>query len=242
MGLIEIQNLCKSFDGRTVLHDVDLSVESGTTVVILGKSGTGKSVLLKCIVGLLAPDAGSIRVDGQEIVGMEFSRLNALRKRMGFLFQNSALYDSMSVRDNLACPLRRNTLLTEGELEQRVVEELQKVGLRESIDKMPADLSGGMRKRVGLARSLITNPEFMFYDEPTTGLDPITGREMSSLILELERQRKTTSIAVTHDMVCARTIADKVAVLDNGVIRHEGTIEMMEQVDDRLVQSFFLGP
>lgn len=239
MGLIEIRKLSKSFHGRTVLHDVDLSVESGTTAVILGKSGTGKSVLLKCIVGLLAPEGGSIRVDGQEVVGMESSRLNALRRRMGFLFQSSALYDSMSVHDNLAFPLRRNTRLTEEEIEGKIVEELQKVGLKESVGKMPSDLSGGMRKRIGLARSLITDPEFMLYDEPTAGLDPITAREISSLILELERDRNTTSIAVTHDMACARTIADKVAVLDNGVIRHEGTIETMEQVDDQLVRSFF---
>lgn len=240
MGLIEIQKLSKSFNGRSILHDVDLTVESGTTVVILGKSGSGKSVLLKCIVGLLAPDAGSIRVDGQEIVGMESGRMNALRKRMGFLFQNAALYDSMSVRDNLAFPLRRNTRLTEDEIERKVVEELQNVGLEESIDKMPSDLSGGMRKRIGLARSLMTDPEFMFYDEPTTGLDPVSAREISSLILELGIQRKTTSIAVTHDMMCARTIADKIAVLDNGVIQHQGTIETMEHVDDQLVQSFFL--
>jgi phospholipid/cholesterol/gamma-HCH transport system ATP-binding protein len=146
----------------------------------------------------------------------------------------------MSVRDNLAFPLRRNTRLTEDEIERKVVEELQNVGLEESIDKMPPDLSGGMRKRIGLARSLMTDPEFMFYDEPTTGLDPVSAREISSLILELEMQRKTTSIAVTHDMMCARTIADKIAVLDNGVIQHQGTIETMEHVDDQLVQSFFL--
>jgi phospholipid/cholesterol/gamma-HCH transport system ATP-binding protein len=240
MGMIQIDNLHKSFDGLAVLNGIHLSVEKGTTAVILGRSGTGKSVLLKCIVGLLAPDSGNIRVDGEEVIGLESNRLNALRKRMGFLFQGAALYDSMSVRDNLAFPLRRNTTLTEDEIEPKVAGELEKVGLSEFVDKMPSQLSGGMRKRVGLARSLITDPEFMLYDEPTTGLDPITSREISSLILKLGRKHNITSVAVTHDMICARTIADKVAVLENGIIRYEGTIDTMEQANNAFVQSFFM--
>jgi phospholipid/cholesterol/gamma-HCH transport system ATP-binding protein len=239
MGLIEVRSLYKSFNGLTVLRGVTLSVEKGTTVVILGKSGTGKSVLLKSIIGLMAPDAGSIHIDGQEVVGMQMKALNTLRKRMGYLFQGAALYDSMSVRENLAFPLRRQTTLPETEIEEKVIEQLRLVGLEEAIDKMPSELSGGMRKRVGLARSLITNPAIMLYDEPTTGLDPITAREISYLIEELQERYHATSIAVTHDMMCARIIADKVAVLNDGVIQHEGTIDALERVDEEFVKSFF---
>jgi phospholipid/cholesterol/gamma-HCH transport system ATP-binding protein len=242
MGMIEVRNLRKSFDGVSVLRGVNLSVEKGTTAVILGRSGSGKSVFLRCVIGLLTPDAGSIQVGGQEVVGMELEGLMALRRRMGFLFQSSALFDSKSVYDNLAFPLRRSGTLAEDEIQHRVAEELQRVGLKDCSNKMPSELSGGMRKRIGLARSMITTPEFMLYDEPTTGLDPGTAREISALIRDLEKHFRTTSIAVTHDMECARTIADRVAILNDGIVRFEGSIETLEHSDDHLVQSFFSAP
>ena len=238
MGLIEIRDLSKSFNGHAVLKDVNLVVEKGSTVVILGKSGVGKSVLLKTIIGLMPPDTGSIRIDGQEVVGMDRRTLDALRKQMGYLFQGAALYDSMTVRENLAFPLERQARLTVDELEERILRQLGMVGLEDAIDKMPAELSGGMKKRIGLARALINNPRIMFYDEPTTGLDPITAREISYLIKELQQLYQPTSIAVTHDMMCARIIADKAAVLHDGVIEYEGTISGMESVSNEVVKSF----
>ncbi|MEK6754827.1 MAG: ATP-binding cassette domain-containing protein [Bacteroidota bacterium] len=236
--MIEIRDLSKSFNGHAVLKDVNLVVEKGSTVVILGKSGVGKSVLLKTIIGLMPPDTGSIRIDGQEVVGMDRRTLDALRKQMGYLFQGAALYDSMTVRENLAFPLERQARLTVDELEERILRQLGMVGLEDAIDKMPAELSGGMKKRIGLARALINNPRIMFYDEPTTGLDPITAREISYLIKELQQLYQPTSIAVTHDMMCARIIADKAAVLHDGVIEYEGTISGMESVSNEVVKSF----
>ncbi len=239
MGLIEVQNLSKSFNGLQVLKDVNLVVEKGSTAVILGKSGVGKSVLLKTIIGLIPPDTGSVRIDGQEVVGMNRKTLDALRRQMGYLFQGAALYDSMTVRENLAFPLERQVRLTSGELEEKIIQQLQMVGLEDAIDKMPAELSGGMKKRIGLARALITNPRIMLYDEPTTGLDPITAREISYLIKELQQRYQPTSIAVTHDMTCARIIADKAAVLHDGIIEYEGTVSGMEKVSNEVVRSFF---
>lgn len=239
MALIEIRNLSKSFDGNHVLRDVNLDVEKGSTVVILGKSGAGKSVLLKIVIGLITPDAGDVQVEGMEVVGMRRKQLNALRKSMGYLFQGAALYDSMSVRENLAFPLERQVRLDRDELEERIVNQLRLVGLEIAIDKMPSDLSGGMKKRVGLARALITNPQIMLYDEPTTGLDPITSREISYLIKSLQERYQPTSIAVTHDMLCARIIADKATVLNDGVLEHQGTIETLERSGDDTVRSFF---
>jgi phospholipid/cholesterol/gamma-HCH transport system ATP-binding protein len=239
MGLIEVQNLSKSFNGLQVLKDVNLVVEKGSTAVILGKSGVGKSVLLKTIIGLIPPDTGSVRIDGQEVVGMNRKTLDALRRQMGYLFQGAALYDSMTVRENLAFPLERQVRLTSGELEEKIIQQLQMVGLEDAIDKMPAELSGGMKKRIGLARALIANPRIMLYDEPTTGLDPITAREISYLIKELQQRYQPTSIAVTHDMTCARIIADKAAVLHDGIIEYEGTVSGMEKVSNEVVRSFF---
>lgn len=239
MGLIEVQNLSKSFNGLQVLKDVNLVVEKGSTAVILGKSGVGKSVLLKTIIGLIPPDTGSVRIDGQEVVGMNRRTLDALRRQMGYLFQGAALYDSMTVRENLAFPLERQVRLTSDELEEKIIQQLQMVGLEDAIDKMPAELSGGMKKRIGLARALITNPRIMLYDEPTTGLDPITAREISYLIKELQQRYQPTSIAVTHDMTCARIIADKAAVLHDGIIEYEGTVSGMEKVSNEVVRSFF---
>jgi phospholipid/cholesterol/gamma-HCH transport system ATP-binding protein len=239
MGLIEVQNLSKSFNGLQVLKDVNLVVEKGSTAVILGKSGVGKSVLLKSIIGLIPPDTGSVRIDGQEVVGMNRRTLDALRRQMGYLFQGAALYDSMTVRENLAFPLERQVRLTSDELEEKIIQQLQMVGLEDAIDKMPAELSGGMKKRIGLARALITNPRIMLYDEPTTGLDPITAREISYLIKELQQRYQPTSVAVTHDMTCVRIIADKAAVLHDGIIEYEGTVSGMEKVSNEVVRSFF---
>lgn len=239
MGLIEVQNLSKSFNGLQVLKDVNLVVEKGSTAVILGKSGVGKSVLLKTIIGLIPPDTGSVRIDGQEVVGMNRRTLDALRRQMGYLFQGAALYDSMTVRENLAFPLERQVRLTSDELEEKIIQQLQMVGLEDAIDKMPAELSGGMKKRIGLARALITNPRIMLYDEPTTGLDPITAREISYLIKELQQRYQPTSVAVTHDMTCVRIIADKAAVLHDGIIEYEGTVSGMEKVSNEVVRSFF---
>jgi len=239
MELIEIRNLSLSFDGLSVLRGVNLTVGKGTTTVVLGTSGAGKSVLLKSIIGLITPDSGSVRIDGKEIVGMESRDLLRVRSRMGYLFQGAALYDSMSVRGNLEFALRRREALDEDEMDTRVEEQLRLVGLADAIDKMPSQLSGGMRKRIGLARALITRPEVMLYDEPTTGLDPVTGREISELIQDLQRQHAMTSIAVTHDIACARVIADRVAVLNRGVICFEGTLDATEHADDGFVRQFF---
>jgi phospholipid/cholesterol/gamma-HCH transport system ATP-binding protein len=238
MELIDIRNLCTSINGVPVLRGVNLTVRKGTTVVILGTSGAGKSVLLKSIVGLMTPDAGSIRIDGKELVGMENGELYPMRQRMGYLFQGAALYDSMSVRGNLEFSLRRRGVQSEDELGDRAVEQLRLVGLENAIDKMPSELSGGMRKRVGLARALITRPEIMLYDEPTTGLDPLTGRDISHLIQNLQQQHELTSIAVTHDFACARIIADRVAMLHDGVICFEGALEGMEKAQDEFVKRF----
>jgi phospholipid/cholesterol/gamma-HCH transport system ATP-binding protein len=240
MAMIEVRNLSKSFEENHVLRNVNLDVDKGTTVVILGKSGTGKSVLLKTIIGLIVPDSGSICIDGREVVGSRRKELNDLRKRMGYLFQGAALYDSMSVRENLAFLLERHESLGRDELEARIVNQLRVVGLLEAIDKMPSELSGGMKKRVGLARALITNPEIMLYDEPTTGLDPITSREISYLIKSLQERYHPTSLAVTHDMQCARIIADAAAILHDGELDQQGTLASLESSQDDSVRSFFV--
>jgi phospholipid/cholesterol/gamma-HCH transport system ATP-binding protein len=238
MELIDIRNLRTSFNGVPVLRDVNLTVRKGATVVILGTSGAGKSVLLKSIVGLMTPDAGSVCIEGKEIIGMKPADLYSMRKRMGYLFQGAALYDSMSVRGNLEFALRRQEILSEDEVSCRVAEQLRLVGLGNAIDKMPSELSGGMRKRIGLARALVTRPEIMLYDEPTTGLDPLTGRDISHLIQSLQQEYEMTSIAVTHDLACARIIANKVAMLHDGIICFEGALEGMENTQDEFVKRF----
>jgi phospholipid/cholesterol/gamma-HCH transport system ATP-binding protein len=238
MELIDIRNLRTSFNGVPVLRGVNLAVRKGSTVVILGRSGAGKSVLLKSIVGLMTPDAGSVCIEGKEIIGMEPADLYSMRTRMGYLFQGAALYDSMSVRGNLEFALRRREILSKDEVSGRVAEQLRLVGLENAIDKMPSELSGGMRKRIGLARALVTRPEIMLYDEPTTGLDPFAGRDISHLIQSLQQQSEMTSIAVTHDLACARIIADKVAMLHDGIICFEGAFEGMENTQDEFVKRF----
>ncbi len=238
-NLIDIINLSKSFGSHVVLKDVSLQVEESENFVVFGQSGTGKSVLLKCIVGLLQPDAGEIYIKGTNVLNLSQKELNQARKNIGFLFQGAALYDSMSVRENLEFPLIRNFNFTPKEREEKVKTVLENVSLEEAIDKMPSELSGGMKKRIGLARSIIAEPKLMLYDEPTTGLDPITSKEISSLILELQKSLKMTSIVVTHDLLCAEIIADRAIVLNEGIVQYEGTIPELTSSLDPFLRNFF---
>ncbi len=237
--LIEIKDLMKGFETLTVLDGVSIDINEGENFIVFGQSGTGKSVLLKCIVGLLQPDNGNILVDGKSIINLSQKELSKFRKSLGFLFQGAALYDSMSVRENLEFPLKRNYNFSQEEINKKVISTLEMVGLEESVDKMPSELSGGMRKRIGLARSIITEPKIMLYDEPTTGLDPITSKEISVLILELQKKLNMTSIVVTHDLLCAEIIADRAIVLHKGKIIKEGTIEELTSSDNKLLRNFF---
>lgn len=239
--VIEIKELYKSFGKNEVLKGVNLTVKKGENLVILGKSGSGKSITIKCIVGLLAIDKGEINVFGTDITKLDNAGLNEIRVRIGFLFQNAALYDSMSVRDNLGFTLKRHAKdLSSEEVENQIKEILESVGLSEAIDKMPSELSGGMRKRIGLARTLILKPEIILYDEPTTGLDTITSREISELVLDIQKKYKTSSIIITHDMACAKHTSDRLMILKEGVIHAEGTYEELEKSDDEWVRSFFI--
>jgi phospholipid/cholesterol/gamma-HCH transport system ATP-binding protein len=239
--IIVIKDLHKTFGkDNKVLQGVNLTVNKGEDLVILGRSGSGKSVTIKCIVGLIEPDKGEIRVFDENVLNLTKPELNQIRVRIGFLFQSGALYDSMSVRENLAFTLKKHKSdLTPQEVESEVIEALDNVGLSDAIDKMPSELSGGMQKRIGLARTLILKPEIILYDEPTTGLDTITSREISELILDIKHKRKTTSIIITHDMACAKLTADRIMVLKDGVIHAEGTYEELEKDEDQWVRSFF---
>ncbi len=241
-SVIDIKGLYKSFgEHNDVLKGVDINVGQGENLVIIGKSGSGKSVTIKCLVGLVEADKGEIKVFGTDITKLNNAELNAIRIRIGFLFQNAALYDSMTVRENLSFPLKRHSKkLSSAEIETAVVEALESVGLEEAIDKMPSELSGGMRKRIGLARTLILNPEIILYDEPTTGLDTITSKEISDLILAIQNKNNTTSIIITHDMACAKLTGDRIMVLKDGVIYAEGTYENLEKSEDEWVRSFFV--
>ena len=238
--VIEIQGLKKSFNGKEVLTNINLTVNRGENVVILGKSGEGKSVTIKCIIGLMHQDEGSLKVFGREVTELNRRELRDLRKRIGFLFQSAALYDSMTVRANLAFPLQRvSKIKDKKQIEQLSMEVLEAVGLADAIDKMPSELSGGMRKRMGLARTLIVKPEIMLYDEPTTGLDTITSKEISSLILDMQRKYDTSSVIITHDIPCARITADRVLIMNNGECIAEGTCDELEHASDPFVRSFF---
>ncbi len=238
--LLKIRNLSKSFDGKKILDEISLDVNGGENFVVFGRSGTGKSVLLKSIVRLLEPDAGEIFFDGVNVLTADKKELTEVRRKIGFLFQSAALYDSMSVFENLAFPLRKILKITEEEeLNERVLETLELVGLANAAGKMPSELSGGMQKRVGLARTIITNPKMILYDEPTTGLDPITAKEISKLILDLQKQLNTTSVVVTHDLICAEIIADKAVFLRDAKIYAEGTLEELKQKEDVFLRNFF---
>jgi phospholipid/cholesterol/gamma-HCH transport system ATP-binding protein len=239
--MVDIVHLKKSFGSKEVLKDINLTLHKGENLIVLGRSGQGKSVTIQCIVGLLTPDEGSVKVFGQEVSELNSDELKNLRTRVGFLFQSGALYDSMTVKENLEFALTRVLKIKDQqELDTRVQEVLEGIGLPEAIDKMPSDLSGGMRKRVGLARTLIVKPEIMLYDEPTTGLDPITSREISELILEMQKKFKTSSIIITHDMECARITGDRVLIMKDGEYIAQGTFEELQHSEDEFVKSFFL--
>ena len=224
--VIEMQHLKKSFGNNHVLRDINLIINKGENLAILGQSGTGKSVLIKCIVGLVEIDDGKLVIFGQDISELKDKELIETQKRIGFLFQSGALYDSMTVRENLEFPLRKQlNSISKEKLDSLIKESLHDVGLDKAIDKTPSELSGGMRKRLGLARTLILKPEIMLYDEPTTGLDPITSKEISNLILEVQRKYHTTSIIITHDIECTKLTADRIIVIKNGVCAAEGTFD-----------------
>jgi len=238
--IIEISNLKKSFGKQAVLKSVSLQLFKGENLVVLGKSGSGKSVLIKCIVRLLYADNGIINVFGEDVSKLRSDGLGALRQKIGFLFQSGALYDSMTVKENLEFPLRRiRKNLTQKERDEKIMEVLENVGLSDALNKMPSQLSGGMRKRISLARTIVVDPMIMLYDEPTTGLDPVTSDEISTLINEVQKKYKTSSIIITHDMECVRSTADRVIMLHDGEVYLEGDLDEFEKSTDELIKSFF---
>lgn len=239
--MIEIINLCKSFNGHKVLDDLNLNINTGETTVIIGRSGCGKSVLLKHIIGLLKPDSGQVIIDGKDVTKMDEKELNAMRMKFGMLFQGAALFDSLSVLENVAFGMIEHTNASREEIAKRVEEALALVGLKATEDKKPAELSGGMRKRVGLARAICMRPQMMLYDEPTTGVDPIMGDAINELIIELHNKLKVTSIAVTHDMTSAYKIANRLAMLYNGKIVTVGTPDEIKNTKDPVVRQFITG-
>src|SRR5579859_250485 len=235
---IAVKDLRKSFGEQKVLNGVNLQVARGETLAILGQSGTGKSVFLKLLIGLLKPDSGSIEVAGKELKGVEMNRLNEIRTKVGFLFQQSALYDSLSVEENVAFPLARNCPMALSEQKDHVKNLLSQVGMENEGRKMPSEISGGMQKRVGLARALALQPDILLCDEPTAGLDPITAREIEDLILKLQKERQMASVVVTHDLRGAKTISNRLAVLHQGNILIEGTFEDLQNSHDSFVSRF----
>ena len=238
--VITIKGLQKSFEDYHVLRGIDLNLFQGENLVVLGRSGTGKSVLIKIISGLLHADAGTIKVLGQDINKITDKELQELRIRIGFSFQNSALYDSMTVRKNLEFPLVRNRKgITKPEIDDAVESVLDAVGLSQTINQMPSELSGGQRKRIGIARTLILNPEIMLYDEPTAGLDPITCIEINELINEVQQKYKTSSIIITHDLTCAKQTGDRIAMLLDGQFQRQGTFDEVFDTKDERVKPFF---
>jgi len=238
--LIIVNNLKMGFNDQRVLSDVSLKLFNGENLVVLGKSGSGKSVLIKCIVRLLIPESGNIEVFGRDLKSLNRKELDEVRKKIGFLFQSGALYDSMTVRQNLEFPLRRiRKKMTDKEVNEKIREALENVGLSDAINKMPSQLSGGMRKRISLARTIVVDPLIMLYDEPTTGLDPATSDEISSLINDVQKKYKTSSLIITHDIQCARTTADRIIMLHEGEVVSEGSLDDFEKSTDPLIKSFF---
>lgn len=238
--VIQLNNVCKSFGDNNVLNNFSFDLLKGENVVVLGKSGSGKSVLIKCIIGLLKPDSGSIQVLDKNILALNSDELDKIRMKVGFLFQSNALYDSMTVRENLEFPLRRHSIkVTKQEADNLVMEALTNVGLAYTVDMMPAELSGGMKKRVALARTLILKPEIILYDEPTTGLDPITGKEISNLMLEIQKKYNTSSIIISHDLNCVKIVANRIVMLIDGKCYVAGTYDELRQSNDDKVKQFF---
>lgn len=238
---IAVKGLNKSFGSNHVLKNFNIEVTKGESVAVIGKSGSGKSVLIKCIIGLMAPESGSINVLGKEVTELNSKDLDRLRVKVAFLFQSNALYDSMTVRENLEFPLRRHWVeTTKNEVDDMVMEALTNVGLAHTVDMMPAELSGGMRKRVALARTLIMRPEIILYDEPTTGLDPITAREISNLMVDIQKKYKTSSIIISHDLNCVKITANRVVMLIEGRNYAEGTFEELRNSSDEQVKKFYI--
>ncbi len=238
--VISIRKLYKSFEENHVLRGIDLEVYKGENLVVLGRSGTGKSVLIKIIVGLLKPDKGTVKVFGKEVDKLEKKELTELRLKMGFLFQHSALYDSMTIRENLEFPLVRNKRhISRKELDESVKSVLEAVGLADTINQLPSELSGGQQKRIGLARTLIMKPEIIFYDEPTAGLDPLTSSEINDLINEVQEKYKTSSIIITHDLTCAKDTGDRIFMMMNGKFVRHGDFEEVFDTSDETIRGFF---
>jgi len=238
--VIEINNLRKGFGTQEVLKNVSLYLFKGENLAVLGKSGSGKSVLIKCIVRLFDADFGTINVLGEDVSALNNERLGELRKKIGFLFQSGALYDSMTVRQNLEFPLKRiKRNLTQMEINEKINEALENVGLSDTLNKMPSQLSGGMRKRISLARTIVVDPMIILYDEPTTGLDPATSDEISALINDVQKKYKTSSLIITHDIECARNTANRIIMLNDGEVYKEGRLAEFEKSPDVLINSFF---
>jgi phospholipid/cholesterol/gamma-HCH transport system ATP-binding protein len=235
---IEVDALKKSFGSQRVLGGIAFQVAPAETLAVLGRSGTGKSVLLKLMIGLQQPDSGYVRIHGEEIAALKPDQLNEVRKKMGFLFQQGALYDSLSVEENVSFPLNRHTKLSGAERKQKTRELLENVGMDRDLNKMPSELSGGMQKRVGLARALALDPDIVLFDEPTAGLDPITAAEIGALIVDLKKRRKMTAVVVTHDIHGARIFADRLILLKDGEIAIEGTFADLQKSKDKFVAQF----